>query len=62
MAKHNCCECHWCMSIIDSSNRLIEICVFDQSDNYLQEVGLCCEDCELDEFAEEIWEREHNGE
>lgn len=39
--------------------RTIELCVFDQSDNYLQEVGLCTEDCELDDYAEELWQEQH---
>lgn len=57
--KHSCCECKWCHGLEDSGGRWIELCVFDQSDNYLQEVGLCSEDCELDDFAEELWQRQH---
>lgn len=60
MAKHRCCDCNWMYTFWDSSNRDISICIFDQSDVYLQEVGYCTEDCELDDFAEELWEREHN--
>lgn len=59
--KHSCCECKWCHGVEDSSNRWIEICLFDQSDNYLQEVGLCAEDCELEDFAEELWQRQNEG-
>lgn len=57
--KHCCAECRFCHTLVDSSERVIEICVFDQSDNYLQEVGLCTEDCELNEYAEEIWQEKH---
>ena len=49
-------------TLIDSSNRPIELCVFDQSENYLQEVGYCTEDCELDGFAEELWKEENDVE
>lgn len=54
MAKHSCYECKWCHYLLDSSNRNIEICVFDQSENYLQEVLLESDDCELDGYAEEL--------
>ena len=40
MSKHSCFECKWCHYLLDSSNRNVEICVFDQSENYLQEVLL----------------------
>lgn len=56
---HSCCECKWCYSLEDSGGRTIELCVFDQSDNYLQEVGLCTEDCELDDYAEDLWQSQH---
>ena len=59
MAKHDCCDCKWCTSLYDSNHSVIDICVFTQSTNYLQEVGLCSEDCELDDFAEEIWKKDH---
>lgn len=59
MAMHSCCDCKWCHGFQDSGSRWIEICVFDMSTNYLQEVGLCTEDCELDDFAEELWQREN---
>ena len=55
MAKHECCDCKWMHTFTDNSGRSISICIFDQSENYLQEVGYCTEDCELDEFAEELW-------
>lgn len=55
MAKHDCASCRWLHSFQDNSNRAIYICVFDQSNNYLQEVGLCMEDCELDGFGEYIY-------
>lgn len=57
--KRSCCDCKWCYTLIDSGNRAVELCIFDQSDNYLQEVGLCSEDCELDDFAEELWQSQH---
>lgn len=60
MARHNCCDCKWMHSFEDSCGRLLAICVFDQSDSYLQEVGFCTEDCELDEFAEELWREKNN--
>lgn len=59
MATHSCCDCKWLHCLHDSSGRSIYICVFDQSESYLQEVGLCSEDCELDGFAEELWEDEN---
>ena len=55
MAKHECCDCKWMHTFTDNSGRSISICIFDQAENYLQEVGYCTEDCELDEFAEELW-------
>lgn len=60
MSLHKCCECKWMHELLDSSDRPILLCVFDQSENYLQEVGHCCEDCELDGYAEELWQ-EANG-
>ena len=54
--KHNCSECPFMHSFQDNSHRVIDICVFDQSENYLQEVGYCTEDCELEGFAEEMWQ------
>lgn len=59
MAKHSCSECNWMHTFMDSSQRYIAICIFDQSDSYLQEVGFCTEDCELDDFGEELWQKEH---
>ena len=56
MATHKCDECKWMHSFLDSSDRRIAICTFDQSENYLQEVDYCSEDCELDDYAEELWE------
>lgn len=46
-------------TFIDSSDRTIAICAFDQSENYLQEVGYCTEDCELDDFGEDLWQSKH---
>lgn len=54
--KHNCAECPFMHSFQDNSHRVIDICVFDQSENYLQETGYCTEDCELDGYAEELWQ------
>lgn len=59
MKKHKCADCKFMHTFFDSSQRQIAICVFDQSDNYLQEVGYCTEDCELDDFSEEIWQEEN---
>lgn len=59
---HSCAECHWCRCIEDSAGDTIELCVYRQSDSYLQEVGLCAEDCELEGFAEELWCEEHGVE
>ena len=59
MAKHNCWECKWCHCLLDSGNRNVEICVFDQSENYLQEVLLGSEDCELEGYAEELWQEQN---
>ena len=59
MSKHSCFECKWCHYLLDSSNRNVEICVFDQSENYLQEVLLGSDDCELDGYAEELWQEEN---
>ena len=60
MANHKCSECIWMHTLTDSSNRHISICLFDQSEYYLQEIGYCTEDCELEGYAEELWE-EYNG-
>ena len=64
MAKHNCSDCKWCQSLFDSRYCVIDICVFVQSENYLQEVDVCSEDenCYLDDFAENIWQRDHREE
>ena len=59
MKKHKCAECKFMHTFLDSSHRVIAICVFEQSDSYLQEVGYCTEDCELDDFSEEIWQEEN---
>ena len=61
MARHNCNECKWCYSFFDSNRNVIDICVFTQSENYLQEVDMGTEDwnCELDDFGEQIWQRDH---
>ena len=60
MATHRCCECKWMHTFFDSGDRVISICVFDQSENYLQEIGYCGEDCELDGYAEELWQKGNN--
>lgn len=60
MATHKCVNCKWFYALEDSSNRLIYLCIFDQSESYLQEVGYCTEDCELDDYAEEIWREEND--
>lgn len=62
MTKHECCKCKWMHTFFDSSDRGIAICVFDQSCNYLQEVGFCSDDCELDDYADEIWQEENGCE
>lgn len=56
MKKHKCDDCKFIHKFLDSSQREIAICTFDQSDYYLQEVGHC--DCELDDFAEEVYQEE----
>ena len=58
MAVHSCSSCKWMHTFLDSGEREISICVFDQSENYLQEVGYCA-DCELDGFAEDLWRNEN---
>lgn len=62
MKKHKCSECDFMLTFVDSGERRISICVFDQSDCYLSEVGCCMEDCELDGFAEELWCHKHGVE
>lgn len=59
MATHKCAECKFMHGLIDSSDRTIYLCVFDQSMSYLQEVGYCTEDCELDNFGENLWQSKH---
>ena len=61
MAKHDCASCRLLRSFQENGDRTIHVCVFDQSENYLQEVLLCSEDCELDDFAEYIYGGEENG-
>lgn len=56
MATHRCVDCKFMYGFCDSGDRLVHICIFDQSSNYLQEVGYCTGDCELDGFAEELWQ------
>lgn len=57
--RHCCADCNFMHVFFDSSYREIGICIFDQSDSYLQEVGYCVEDCELEDFAEELWQAKH---
>lgn len=59
MATHRCIDCCFMHSFWDSSDREISICIFDQSNCYLEEVGYCTDDCELDGFAEELWQIKH---
>lgn len=59
MATHKCVDCKWLYTLTDSSSRTIHLCIYDQSENYLQEVGYCTQDCELDGFAEEFWVEEN---
>lgn len=59
MAKHSCYECNWCHYLLDRANRNVHICVFDQSENYLQEILLGADDCELEGYAEELWQQEN---
>lgn len=59
---HSCAECNWCHSLTDSEGDIVHICVNRYSDNFLQEVGLCSEGCELDDFAERLWCEEHGVE
>lgn len=54
-----CSECHWCHSVEDSEGDAVEICVNRHSENYLLEVGIFSEDCELDDFGERLWCEEH---
>ena len=59
--KHSCCSCRFLTSIIDNSKRTVFFCAFDQSNYYLQEVGLCTDDCELDDIAEDLWQSENEN-
>lgn len=59
---HSCAECNWCHSVMDSEGDTEYICVNRQSGSFLQEVGLCSEDCELDDFGERLWCEEHGVE
>lgn len=61
MAKHKCNKCVWLHSFTDNNDRDIAICVFDQSENYLQEVGFDNEDCELDGLAEDWWQEDNKN-
>lgn len=61
MKKHKCDDCKFIHKFLDSSQREITICTFDESDYYLQEVGHC-DYCELDDFAEEEWQEENEEE
>lgn len=58
---HKCSECKFMHTFFVNADRAISICIFDQAPSYLQEVGYCTEDCELDDIAEELWQRA-NGE
>lgn len=57
MFDHKCCECKFMHTFQDSGNRTVAVCAFDQSMYYLEEVGFCTDDCELDDWQEEIWQR-----
>lgn len=52
--RHDCANCDFMKSLEDNSGRIIYFCMFDQSDSYLEEVGVCG-GCELDGFAEELY-------
>lgn len=52
--RHDCADCDFMKFLEDNSGRIIYLCMFDQSDSYLEEVGVCG-GCELDEFAEELY-------
>jgi hypothetical protein len=54
MTKHDCVDYDYMKFLEDNSGRIIYFCMFDQSDSYLEEVGVCC-GCELDGFAEELY-------
>lgn len=56
---HSCANCNWCHTIVDSEGDTEYICVNRYSDCFLQEIGLCSEDCELDDFAEKLLCEEH---
>lgn len=52
--RHDCVNCDFMKSLEDNSGRIIYFCMFDQSDSYLEEVGVCG-GCKLDGFAEELY-------
>lgn len=44
--RHDCADCDFMKFLEDNSGRIIYFCMFDQSDSYLEEVGVCggCDD------------------
>lgn len=45
--RHDCANCDFMKFLEDNSGRIFYFCMFDQSDVYLEEVGICG-GCELD--------------
>ena len=55
MARHECYECKHMKSVEDELCRIFYFCMFSQSPCFLEETGRCGE-CELGEYAEEIYQ------
>lgn len=51
MAKHECFECEWMKTLVDSEGDSIEICVCCHSPCYLEQTGICGW-CEYEEYGD----------
>ena len=56
MTEHECSQCRHMKSLEDNNKREIYFCMFDQSPCYLEETGFCGR-CELDGYAEKLYQR-----
>lgn len=55
MTKHECCNCRHMKSLEGEYQRIYYFCMFSQSDCFMEETGVCSE-CELDDYAEELYQ------
>lgn len=56
MATHECITCPFITMVKDEYGREYELCMFSQGDYFLNET-FCDESCELEGFAEEMYQK-----